>query len=174
MLLFLEVLAALFGYMLITFRWGANSQFCQPEVYWATTALVVTVAIIIVFTFLTFLGCLFIGVFSISPWVQDFVRSFKDARLMAKISKHEEEERLADAAARREAAETNYEAEFNAWASDYDQDIQEQNRQHQAILEEHVRYLQTVKEEAARFQEDMSKPPQQKPVTIPIRTEACL
>jgi len=122
LLLFFEVVSAVFGYMLITFRWGANSQFCHPGVYWATTALVVTVGIIIVFAFLALLFTVLITAYSSSPWVKDFVRSFWDARMLAKSRKHEAEEHRANALARKKAQEANYEAEFDSWAADYDQD----------------------------------------------------
>jgi len=143
LLLFCEAVCAVFGYMLITFRWGANSQFCHPEVYWATTALVVTVGIIIVFTFLSTLFTLLIGAYSSSPWVQDFVRSFWDARMLAKARKHEAAENRANALVKKKEQEANYEAEFNAWAAGYDQDMEEQRQRwrHKTILRPDVSQL---------------------------------
>jgi len=150
MLLWLEALCAVFGYMFITFRGGANSQFCHPEVYWATTALVATAAIMIVFTFLAFVFSVLIGVYSVSPWVQDFVQSFRDARVMKKMTRMEEEEKAFEAFLKKKEAEVtcSYEAEFDAWRADMDIE-----------KEEACRLYRESKEQTIRYEAELNRPP---------------
>merc|ERR1719453_1830810 len=115
MLLFLEVVCAIFGYMLITFRYGANSQFCQPTVYWATTALVSTVVILIVFTGLAFVCSVLVALSTKSPWLRDFMDSFYDAGVLAKIRRMERRERDEDRAEKARKQQESCEEEFDAW-----------------------------------------------------------
>jgi len=140
-LFILEVACAIFGYLLITFRWGANSQFCQPEVYWTTTALVVTVAIIIVFTGLAFICSVLVRAFSISPWIQDFVESFWEAEVLARMRMAEK--RAEKAQKEREAADKAQE-DYNEWVTFHDE-YEEDRQRHQMIMEEHAYYQAATK-----------------------------
>lgn len=140
-LFFMEAACAVFGYMLITFRWGANSQFCQPEVYWATTAFVATVAIVIIFSGLTFVFSVFISVYSTVPWVQDFFGSFREARLLTKMAKEEEKEAQEAAAWRLQQGAVEEDKEVNEW-TDFQQDFEEDRARHAAIMQEHADYVE--------------------------------
>jgi len=145
LLLVLEGCCAVFGYMLITFRDGANSQFCQPEVYWATTALVITVAVVIVFSALTFCLSILIGVYATAPWVQDFAGSFWENRLLAKAANLEQKEAQEAAAyVKAQESQAKFEAdqEQNATTEweDFQNDYADEREKHDAIMQEHYQY----------------------------------
>jgi len=141
-LVVLEAAAAVFGYLLITFRWGANSQFCQPEVYWATTALVVTVSIAIVFSALAFICSICVGSSSRSPWIQDFVESFYEAELLSKMARHEKEEERMAARANAAAIE---QYQFEEWSMHVDEH-EEARRRHEESMRAHDEYLAVTSE----------------------------
>lgn len=151
-LFFLEVLFVIFGYLLITYRWGSNSQYCHPEVYWATTALVIAAAIIVAFSTLTFIFTVVLGVYSQSPWVQDFFGSFQEAKAYVVLSKMKKEE---DAEAEENAGvskdgevlpnttPSGWEATVQEWES-LEQDFASDRERHEAIMREHENYVSLV------------------------------
>lgn len=150
-LFILEALCAVFGYMLISFRWGANSQLCQPEVYWATHALVITALVIIVFSTLTFVFSVLVSVYSSSPWVQDFFGSFWEARLLAKMRKEEEREAQEEAARKLQKAqeEAAGASALDEWEA-FQQGQNEDRARHDAIMAHHENYLQAVSQPPPR------------------------
>jgi len=154
-LLILEVLCGVFGYLLVTFRMGANSQFCQPDVYWATNALVITVAIVIFFTGLAFACSICIGVYSQSPWLQDFYSSFWETHLLDTMAKEEyQDARDWDAFRSQQIADAEEAENFDEWA-DFQQSLKDDHDRHQHILSEHVKYVKaTSMPPPERFQED--------------------
>lgn len=154
-LLILEVLCGVFGYLLVTFRMGANSQLCQPDVYWATNALVITVAIVIFFTGLTFACSICIGLYSQSPWLQDFYSSFCETRLLETMAKEEyQDARDWDAFRSQQIADAEAAENFDEWA-DFQQSLKDDHDRHQHILSEHVKYVKaTSVPPPERFQED--------------------
>lgn len=146
--LFLEAMCAVFGYMFITFRYGSNSQQCQPEVYWATTAFVVANGIIIVFTALAWIFSVIISVYSISPWVQDFAGSFRSNDLKSKAAEYDEKDAMEEqqyAWEQAAAAGKIPEPEVNEW-DDFQQGFEEERRQYDEIAAGHARYQETVGE----------------------------
>jgi hypothetical protein len=147
-LLCLEVGAAIFGYLLVTFRWGANSQYCQPEVYWATTALMVTSGIILVFTALAFICSVLVRAFSISPWMEDFVGSFWEFRDKEEAVENEEVEVSGD---------LPWEEE---WVDAYD--LSEERDKYEETLEIHEEYRQEVSE---------SPPAREQTSLVPVHEE---
>jgi len=145
-LLFLEAMCAVLGYMFITFRYGSNSNVCQPEVYWATTAFVVANGIIIVFTALAWISSVIISVYSTSPWVNDFAGSFQSNDLKEKAAEYDERdanEEKAFAYEQAAAAGAIPEAEFNEW-DDFQGGFEEDRCRHDEITAEHSRYQETV------------------------------
>jgi hypothetical protein len=146
-LLFMEVVCALFGYTLISFRWGVNSQLCQPEVYWATYALVMTVGIVILFTSLTCVCSILVGVYSTAPWAQDFFGSFWEARMLSKMKKDEAEEALAwkaQLAADEEASQFEHMDDWGHEWEDFTQSFEEERQKHEALMAEHEKYVAAV------------------------------
>lgn len=134
-LLLLEVACAVFGYFLVTYRYGRNSQTCQPEVYWTTTALVASVTIVIVFTALAFICSVLIRVFSVSGWVQDFAESFRGGPIFKKgeeiwVTSEEKEDKVQE------------EEDYNEWATC----VQEERQKHDEIMQEHYEYQKAVSE----------------------------
>jgi len=143
-LFILELMCAIIGYTLITFRWGANAQYCQPEVYWATVALCVTVTIVIVFTTLAFVCSIIIRACSVSPWLEDFADSFWQGSLEAKISRNEAREQRMGAKAQAKAAQDEYEDQFKQWLAFHEEHAEERKR-HEEIHSEHQAYLEATK-----------------------------
>lgn len=75
-LLVLELLFALFGVILYNFE-GPGGRFCDPQLFWVTTALTMMEIILVVFSALAFLGCICVIAIARSHWVGDFVSSFR-------------------------------------------------------------------------------------------------
>jgi len=117
----IEVISAIWGYLLISFRWGANSQYCQPEVYWGTTALVFSAAIIVVFSALACSCSIFLRVCTTSRWMQDFADSFYEGGLHAKAKAMEKKEAKVRVEDMARAKAKEKEDEFAAW---YDEQLQ--------------------------------------------------
>jgi hypothetical protein len=131
----LEILSALFGYLLISFRWGANSHFCQPEAYWATTALVYTAAIIVVFSFLACTCSICLRLFTMSNWMQDFADSFYEGRLHSKAKAMEKRETKARLEELHRAKKAREEDEFLAWYKQQQDAIEEETQAVSAPVE---------------------------------------
>merc|ERR1719253_1293923 len=149
-LFFLQVVCAISGYMLISFRYGSNSQFCHPEVYWATTALVATSVIIIVFASLAFVCSVVVGIYATAPWLQDFLSSFREDSLLPKMRREEQLEKEEAKAARMKAAaqpESNGHWGDADWSNFQDQ-FEEERKRHEAIMAEHAAYNEAMKQKA--------------------------
>lgn len=148
--LFLEAMCAVFGYMFITFRYGVNSQLCHPDVYWATTAFVVTNGIIIVFTALAWISSVVISVYSTSPWVEDFAGSFRSNDLKEKAADYDQRDaEEAQVYAYEKAVDAGQlpEEEVNEW-DDFQGGFEEDRRRHGEITAEHAKYQEFVSEKA--------------------------
>jgi len=147
-LLALEIACAVFGYMLLSFRYGSNSQFCQPEVYWATFALVITDAVIVVFSALAICCSLVVGAGSNSLWFQDFTGSFTDNRLLTRAAKYEEKDKreTAEWKATQQSLKAEVVQERADLAEHIHQHYAEEREYHDAIMEEHAQYQEAVAE----------------------------
>lgn len=145
-LLALEIACAVFGYVFISFRYGANSQFCQPEVYWATFALVITDAVIVVFSALALCFSLVIGAYSNSTWVQDFTGSFTDNSLLTRAAKYEERDARETAEWKVTQQSLKEDVVQETEWQDFQQHFAEEREYHDAIMEEHAQYQQAVAE----------------------------
>mmetsp|Transcript_132304 Transcript_132304/g.254778 ORF Transcript_132304/g.254778 Transcript_132304/m.254778 type:complete len:695 (-) Transcript_132304:116-2200(-) len=105
----LEVMNTCMGIWFVSFRSGANSHYCKPEIYWITLANCLCNCIVVLFTALAFFCSLCVKNISNDPWAKDFSDSFhSSSRAVMRREQKAVAQQMAEAAARKAQAASDY------------------------------------------------------------------